>query len=516
MKIVLTGGRALMSDYNGTNYMGFASALPTSVIGKRLEKIFFPTYSDEHGRAMLSNYSIAKIEATLIRAGFSRDEVVVADPTKLDKVVKEDTEVLGVTCMDPLGVGYGSGIVNMAMILFGIVPRGISYMSKSFLDVINHPSVKKYKPKIIVGGEASWQFLDLNMQEKLGVDTVVIGEGERVAPELFKKAVNGENLPKMVNGPPVDAKEIPPILTPSIGGMVEITRGCGRGCKFCTPTLLKFRSIPLKTILKEAEFNLKHGGKNIGLHSEDFLRYGSRTLIPDDEKILNLFEKVEKLAKKYHADIGVDFVTAACTMTKPKLAEKIGREYVNVGKRCFIEMGIETGSPRLVKIIMPGKPLPFKAEQYPEIVEQAIGVLNDAGWPVVGTLITKLPEENEDDVIKTIELLDNIKDLDVVPFVLPFIPMGQFRGREMVMLRDVLEDDVRRELFIKGLDKSVIQIKRDVRIVTRGITKSIFAKFALTLAVHYMLKKLKKIENMDSNEIEEYLGKIERRAEIAA
>ena len=513
MKIVLTAGRALMSDYNGTSYMGFVSALPTNLIGKRLEKMFFPTYSDETGRATLSNYSIAKIEAALIKEGFSREEVVLADPTKLDKVVKEDTKALGVTCMDPLGVGYGSGIVYIALMLFGVVPRGRSYMSKSFLDVINHPNVKKYKPKIIVGGEASWQFLDLHMQDKLGIDTVVIGEGERVVGDLFRKAINGEKLPEMVNGPPVDADEIPPILTPSVGGMVEITRGCGRGCKFCTPTLLKFRSIPLKTILTEAEFNLKQGAKNIGLHSEDFLRYGSRTLIPVEDKILNLFENVEKVTKKYDTGIGVDFVTAACTMTKPKLTEKIGTEYVNVGgKRSFIEMGIETGSARLIKIIMPGKVLPFKAEEYPEIVEQAIGVLNDSGWPVVGTIITKLPQETDDDVIKTLELVDNIKHLDVVPFVLPFIPMGQFRGREMVMLREILEDDLRRELFIKGLDKAITQLKKETRMITKGITKSILAKFALMFAVRYGLRKLKKIEEMGHQGIEEYLDKLEKKA----
>ncbi len=511
MKIVLTAGRALMSDYNGTSYMGFVSALPASLIGKRLEKVFFPTYSDENGHVLWGTYSILKIESSLIKAGFSRDEVIVADPTKLDRVIGEDTKAIGITCMDPLGVGYGSGIVYMAMMLYGIIPKGRSYMSKSFLDVINHPNVKKYKPKIIVGGEASWQIIDLNMQEKLSIDTAVLGEGEKVAPELFKKAVKGEDLPKFVNGVPVNADEIPPILTPSIGGLVEITRGCGRGCKFCTPTLLKFRSIPLDTILRETEFNLQHGAKTIGLHSEDFLRYGSKTLIPEEDKILNLFENVQRFTKKYDAGIGVDFVTAACTMSKPKLAEKVGNEYVNVGgKKSFIEMGIETGSPRLINLMMPGKVLPYKAEQYPEMVEQAIGILNDSGWTVVGTLITELPEENEYDVIKTIELIDNLKNLEVIPFVLPFIPMGQFRGREFTVLKNIVLDDLRRELFLKSLDKVVSQIKKDTRIVTSGITKSMLAKLALEFALWYMGKKIKKLEKMDHKEFEELVNKLEK------
>ena len=30
-----------------------------------------------------------------------------------------------------------------------------------------------------------------------------------------------------------DLEEIPDIVEPSMHGMVEVMRGCGRGCKFC-------------------------------------------------------------------------------------------------------------------------------------------------------------------------------------------------------------------------------------------------------------------------------------------
>ena len=504
MKVVLTADRALMSDYNGTNYMGFVSALPSNLIEKYAEWVFFPTRSDKDGRALVANYSIAKIEAALLKAGFSRDEVVLADPTKLDKVVKEDTRVLGITTMDPLGLGYGSGIVYIAMMLFGFNPQGISYMSKKFLDVINHPSVKKHKPKIIIGGQAAWQIVDTNMQEQLGIDTVVIGEGEKVAPDLFRMAIEGKDLPRVVNGPPVDASEIPPIVTPSIGGMVEISRGCGRGCRYCSLALLRPRSIPIETILAEAELNLSHGANGIGLHSEDFLMYGSKNFLPEGDKVLWLFENVEKVTKKYGATLGTDFVTAANTMVVPKVVERVGRDYVNVGgSRSFIEMGIETGSPRLMKIIMPGKALPFKVEEYPEIVRQAIGVLNDAGWTVVGTLITRLPGETEDDVIKTIELLDKIKDLNVVTFVLPFIPIGQLRGSGFVVLEEILEDDLRRELFVTGLIKAIRQIRSDIKLISKGITGSVFAKIALSFAVWYMLRRLRKFEGIDHRRLQQ-------------
>ena len=490
MKIVLTASKALMSDYNGTSYLGFASALPSCILRDFIANRLFPTYSDKNGRSKIAYYGLAKVEAKLLEE-FSRDEVMIADPRKLHLVVKEDTKVLGISCMDPLGISYGSGIVYATLMLLGIPFEPKSYMSKSFMELLNHPSVKKYRPKIIVGGPASWQFVDLKVQEELGIDTVVIGEAEGIVVDLFKKAVNGEELPKVVYGKPVDVKDIPTIKTPSVNGIVEITRGCGRGCKFCTPTLLKFRSIPFEKIKEEIELNLRNGIESVGLHSDDFLRYGSKGLIPNEEKLLELFEKVQRISND--VPIGVDFVCASSVMCNPKLVERIGNDYVNVGRRTFIEVGIETGSPELIKKVMPGKVKPFKPEEYPEIVKNAVGVLNDSGWTVVATMITKIPEETEEDVIKSIELVDDLYDYDIIIFVLPFIPMGAYRGKEQVALSELVEDDLRRELLIKSLKKTVSQVKKDSNIVERGL-RSRIAKYAFRFAMNYLMKKLNKIK----------------------
>ncbi len=495
MKIVLTASKALMSDYNGTSYMGFASALPSCILRDFIANRLFPTYSDKDGRSKIAYYGLAKVEAKLLEE-FSRDEVIVADPRKLHLVVKDDTRVLGISCMDPLGISYGSGIVYATLMLLGIPFKPESYMSKSFMEILNHPSVRKYKPRIIVGGPASWQFVDLNVQEKLGIDTVVIGEAEGIIIDLFKKAVNGEELPKVVYGKPVDIDEIPTIKTPSVNGIVEITRGCGRGCKFCTPTLLKFRSIPFEKIKEEIELNLRSGIRSIGLHSDDFLRYGSKDLIPNEEKIISLFENVRRISNDI--PVGVDFVCASSVMCNPRLVERIGNEYVNVDRRTFIEVGIETGSPELIKKVMPGKVKPFKPEEYPEIVKNAIGVLNDSGWTVVATMITKIPEETDDDVIKSIELVEDLYDYDVIIFVLPFIPMGAYRGEDLVTLKDLIEDDLRRELMIKSLKKTVSQVKKDSNIVERGL-RSRIAKYAFRFAINYLMKKLNKIEIKSAN-----------------
>jgi radical SAM superfamily enzyme YgiQ (UPF0313 family) len=91
------------------------------------------------------------------------------------------------------------------------------------------------------------------------------------------------------------------------------------------------------------------------------------------------------------------------------------------------ETGIETGSARLLRKYMAGKPLPFKPEEWSEIVPQAFGVLNDNDWFPLATLIVGLPDETEDDVTETLELLDDLKDFNAFFVPLLFVPLEKCR-----------------------------------------------------------------------------------------
>jgi radical SAM superfamily enzyme YgiQ (UPF0313 family) len=95
------------------------------------------------------------------------------------------------------------------------------------------------------------------------------------------------------------------------------------------------------------------------------------------------------------------------------------------GKKPIVtaETGIETGSIRLMRKYMAGKMLPFKPERWKEIVYQAFGILNDSNWYPLATLIVGLPEENEDDVAQTLELMDDLKDFKAFYVPLFFVPL---------------------------------------------------------------------------------------------
>ncbi len=447
-EVVLTGGTALMSDYGGSPLWGFASALPGEFFPPFLDEKLFPTHGDAEGRVPFAPYALSKVESILLRNGLNRDQVVVADSRRLENVIGRRTKVLGLTTMDPLGVSFGSGIIHLLMRFLGYKPKGRPYISDSFLRVLGDSAVREHRPKLIVGGPAVWQFLDLSPPEDLGIDCLVEGEGEMVVPGLFHQALKGEELPRVVHGPPPPASEIPPIVTPSIGGLVEVTRGCGRGCKFCHPTLLSFRSLPLETIEKEVLLNLQHGAQEICLHSEEFFRYGVRGLTPDPEQVEKLLRRVSHLVKD-EALLNTDFTAAATVMTRPEVVP-LAAEYMTRGQWNYIEMGIETPSPRLIMKVMPGKVLPFQPEEYGDIVEQSIGLLNDHYWIVCATMITNMPGEEEEDIIAALDLVDRLKGLRALIHVLPFIPMGALRGKPQAIYDQVLANPLQAELIIKG------------------------------------------------------------------
>ncbi len=468
-KVVLTAEGATASDTLGASVAGFISALPDTYIRPLIARTYFRIRS-RNGRALRAPYGLAKVEAALLDKGVvSRDEVVIANPRELNKVIGPETRVLGIYVMDPLGLSFGSGITYWILRLAGLPYRGVPFIARSFLDVINHPAVRAHRGqlKIVVGGPATWQLTDTGYHRRLGIDLVYEGEFESLGPSVFRKLLQGEPLPPVISAPPARIDDIPVIVTPANGGLVEVSRGCGRGCTFCTPTLSgSIKSLPFEGhIEREIRVNIEVGKvKDINLHSEEFFRYGARGIDPVPEKVIELTRKAYRLVKSYGDEytISTDFTTAAVVVQAPTLVKEVA-QYINEGgRRTFIEMGIETGSPRLIRRLMPGKVLPFRPEQYPDIVEEGIGILNDNGWVVVGTMIVNLPGETDDDVMMDLELLDRIRKLRVITFPLPFIPMGALRKTYFTLLDRMILDPLRGEFIIRALMKAFEEAANDM------------------------------------------------------
>ena len=233
-KIVLTSPVTEMSDYKKSPFIAFSASFSKPRFIPRyflLKALYTPAPKLDNGEVLYAPYGLRKIEAALIDYGFNEKEIAVVHPNDLDKVVGPETKVIAVSSMDPLGIAFVSITYST---LIGLGESMTAYEFKRLSE-----KWMKYKPKVkvVVGGAGSWQLAKKKVMVKYGVDVVIIGEGEKVAGEIFSKLIEDKPVERIVYGTPASVDEIPCIKRTAVHGVVEITRGCGRGCQFCSPTM---------------------------------------------------------------------------------------------------------------------------------------------------------------------------------------------------------------------------------------------------------------------------------------
>ncbi len=478
--IVLSTDRTLASDYNGSEFIGFGATFPKILPDFLYSSLFAPPLPHLDGEMKYGHCGSRKIEAALLNNGFSEEDVIVGHPDHLDKLIGPKTKALGITTHDPLGLGPASTT-------FSSFVHGEPYSSHYFKKLVNNKYVKKYNVDIIVGGPGTWQLNDNRIMRLHNVDSIVIGEGEKVAPDLFRKAVNGDKLPKMVRGEVVDIEDIPKIKKPTINGLVEISRGCGRGCDFCNPTLLNLRHRPISDILEEVKLNVEAGMDKTILHAEDVLRYGSQNLRPEPEKLMKLLNSL-----KQHTDkIVFSHFALASVASDPEMIKDVS-QLLGIGNDKLpwfsAQTGLETGSPKLAEKHLKGKSRPFKSEEWPSVVRQAFEILDENDWIPCVTVIMGLPGETGDDVMKTIELIDDLYDKDFFIVPLMFVPLGLSEDKEFFTREDMKPEHW--QLLAKCIEKDFEMTPKLIDDVSNMQDISIFKKYGFHMLRRYMKRRL--------------------------
>jgi len=363
-----------------------------------------------------------------LESGFSESDVAVVHPEDLDTFIGSNTRVVGISSMDPMGMGYVSQTYS------SLVGGGEPMNAIEFRKLVNHRNIRMFRPKIVVGGFGSWQLERKKVADDYSIDCVLIGGNKEKILEVFSKAINGEPLQNVVyvgNGQQAsDGESAPLIRHAAIHGAVEISKGCGRNCQFCTPTMQSKVDMPLERIMKEIETTTMEGSSNITLVTEDLFLYGAK-----DKKFTPRKKTVLKLVKSVAEHPGVEgiqpsHISLAPVVRNPSMVKEVAEVLIEHnwyfhGKKAIVtsETGIETGSVRLMRKYMAGKMLPYKPAQWREVVTQAFGILNDNDWYPLATLIVGLPEENEEDVAETLQLMDNLKDYNAFYVPLFFVPL---------------------------------------------------------------------------------------------
>ncbi len=423
VEVVLTADNTLMSNYHNNEFLGFGTCAPPNFIPEWLYSyLFFPPLKTYNGRPSQAPYGLRKTEAQLLKEGF---HVETVSPKYLSNYLK-NAKVLGVHAMDPFGLGPAS--TTLASIF-----KKEPYLAKHFQVLLKSPAVKKAKEnglKIIVGGPGAWQFQYREKAAKdLGIDCIVEGEAENIIGKIFKAAAEGQEIPRhyevgIDEAPVLD--EIPDIVHPSVNGLVEIGRGCCRGCQFCNVTLRPLRWYPIEKIDREISVNIDSGNNSTCLHSEDVMLYGSKNTTPNNDKIVELHELVTKRC----TDVSWSHCSIAAVASQPKLLSKLSELILQNQAWWGAEVGIETGSPEIAKKIMPAKAQPFSAENWHDVVVEGMGVMHDNMLVPACTLIVGLPEETEADILKTMDLVDDLKDMRSLIVPLFFVPLGKLTSED--------------------------------------------------------------------------------------
>ncbi|MGD0643906.1 MAG: radical SAM protein [Candidatus Bathyarchaeia archaeon] len=436
-----------MSNYHGNEFLGFGTCAPSNFIPDVLYSyLFFPPLGTSNGLPNAAPYGLRKIEAQLLKEGFN---VLIVSPQHLRKYIK-NAKVIGIHTMDPFGFGPAS--TTLASVF-----KKEPFLARHFYALVNSPVIREAKRnglKVIVGGPGAWQFrYRPQLIEKNAIDCVVEGEAENVIGKIVKTAISGEELPTHYEIAAKDAprlEEIPDIVQPSVNGLIEIGRGCCRGCEFCNVTLRPLRWYTLDKIMRELTVNVEVGkNRVICLHAEDVMLYGSQNAVPNDEKLLRLHE----LVMSKIPTISWSHCSLAAVASKPKLFSKLSEIILRKQAWWGAEIGIETGSAELAKKIMPAKALPFKPEEWPQVARQGLGLMHDNRLIPAGTLIVGLPEETEDDIIKTMELIDDVKDCRSLIVPLFFVPLGRLKNRDW--FRDTEVNELHKQLMFQCAEHSI-------------------------------------------------------------
>ena len=458
----------LMYGYRDFPLLDFLPCAPVSKVPAPVFNFLkgppYPAMSD--GQPIHTAYAVRKMEASLLRRN-KREDIYVAQNDSIESAIKDDTEVIGVSTMDPLGLGPTT---MSYYVLFGGDPY--AWVRKEWETLIAkiNAARKGKKAKLLIGGPGVLEFFQMREElDKEGIDFAFSGEADDIMPDLFEqvaadnidskmfykgyteydekfsrkykqdekiisRAQTGKLYPRL--------EEIPTIVNPSVKGMVEVMRGCGIGCDFCEVTLRPLRYYTPEMIRTEVEVNLKKGGNShVWLHSDDIWGYKHDNFFrPNEEELVDMF----KVVMDTPGISGMNPTHGRISIPSgfPELMEKI-QKILKAGPNNWIgvQTGLETGSETLAKKHMPNKTMPLKIGpdgSWEEIVWQ--GVYNETKyyWRSAFTLQVGQPGETEEDLWETVAMINRLSNstlTDGRPFeftITPLqnVPMGRITSKK--------------------------------------------------------------------------------------
>jgi hypothetical protein len=455
--IVLAASNSEASEWQHSIWQQMLSAtIPAKYAGKFINPAALHNESWPDGRAKYVPNGLRMVETLLLRE-YDEADVVVCYHENLHQFVGPETKIVGLHAHNPLGISYATDVYSK---LAGDTLMPVN--AREFLKIVNHPALLKYKPKIVIGGPGAWQLEKANKLDEFNVAHLIDGEIERVFGDLFRRIIAGDpTLPRIVKIPKTEqptVDEIPVVKHRSTFGVVEITRGCGRGCQFCSPATKVGRSFPLEHILESARVNLREGATEVMLASEDMFLYEQ---LPNFETNALALEKLFRsiAALEGLQTIQTSHITMAPVVKDPSIIERLTPwvvPYSHVQHPHSTDpqqrvadpiIGLETGSPRLFNTYMKGKAYPYKAHQWRDVILKGMEILNRHNWFPFCTFIIGLPGETDEDTKQSLDLLYDLRQAKGMFVPTWFVPLENTRMQKQESVKLIEMTDLQWEFF---------------------------------------------------------------------
>jgi len=454
-KIVLAASNSESSEYLRSTWRQMLLATLPARFGHHLSDISVQNDVQPDGQACYVPNGLRVVEATLLQK-HDPDDIAVCYPEQLDRFVGDDTRAVGIHAHNPLGITFAADVYAQ---FYGYNAEPIN--AQNFRSLILHPALRRHKDhlKVIVGGPGAWQIEKRGLQNEWRIDCIVHGEAEDEVLPLFEAALRGGPLPRSVECRGAEFGSIPPrIRHRSTFGAVEITRGCGRGCQFCSVGSRSVKSIPLDHILDNVRTQAAEGADMALLVTEDIFLYDQRRRFETNVPALQrLFESVATVDGIQY--ISMTHGSMAPIVKNPEILDALSpiavgrsvhqhRASTHPDKRyACLFVGIETASVRLFKQFMKGKAFPYRPEQWPDVILKGMELMNQHNWFPICSWIVGLPGETAEDTRMSLELLYALKESKWIVVPTLFVPLEDTRLEDEARPRFAELSDLQWEFF---------------------------------------------------------------------